>query len=117
MPSSTSRRGSSERKLRLIALTGVIGAPLIWLAALQTGYVLAYQACDAQSRAWVTTPTIGALAVLLGVFGITWFAERRARTIREPQPLLSWLGIGVAAMMVVVMMASSVAPLVLRPCD
>jgi hypothetical protein len=100
-----------------MAFAGVIGAPLIWLAALQTGYVLAYQACDARSRAWVAAPTIGAVAILLVMLGITQIAERRSRHTREPQPLLSWLGVGVAAMMVVIMIASSIAPLVLRPCD
>jgi len=117
MPCSTSRPGSFERRLRLIALAGVIGAPLVWLAALETGYVLAYQACDDRSRAWVTAPTAAAIVILLAILGITYIGERRARHTREPQPLLSWMGIGVTVMMVIVMIASIVAPLMLRPCD
>ena len=117
MPSSISRPGSFERRLRLIALGGAVGAPLVWLAALQTGYVLAYQACDDRSRAWVTAPTAAAIAILLAILGVAYFGGRRARQTREPHPLLSWMGIGVAAMMVIVMAASIVAPLMLRPCD
>ena len=100
-----------------MALAGVIGAPLIWLTALQAGYVLSYQACDQRSRAWVTAPTAAAIVILVAILGITYVAELRARGTREPQPLLSWMGIGVAAMMVIVMAASIIAPLILRPCD
>ena len=100
-----------------MALAGVIGAPLVWLAALQTGYVLAYQACDDRSRAWVTAPTAAAIVILLAILGGAYIAELRARTTREPQPLLSWMGLGVAAMMVIVMVASIIAPIMLRPCD
>jgi hypothetical protein len=55
--------------------------------------------------------------ILLAILGVTYIAELRARTAREPQPFLSWIGIGVAAMMVIVITASIIAPLVLRPCD
>jgi hypothetical protein len=117
MASSTSRRGSSERKLRLMAFAGLIGAPFIWLTALQTGYVLAYQACDSQSRSWVTVPT----AVFLGATAMTlliaFSGRRRAKYSLAPQPFLAIIGVGLAAMMVLVMIASLIAPLMLRPCD
>jgi hypothetical protein len=101
----------------MMALACVIGAPLIWLAALQTGYVLAYQACDSQSRAWVAVPTAIALASAAATLAISLTARRRAGKALEPQPLLAKLGVGLAALMVVVLMASLVAPLMLRPCD
>ena len=117
MPSSTSRPGSFERRIRLLALTGIIGAPLVWLMAEEVAYALAYQACDAQSRSWVLVPTLAFTAIVFATFAVTLLAERKARTTREPQPLLAWMGIGIAAMMVVVMIASSIAPFLLRPCD
>ena len=100
-----------------MALIGIVGGPLLWLVAEQAGYTLAYQGCDAQSRAWVMVPSVAVTALVLGTFAITAMAERKARGTREPQPLLAWMGIGVTAMMVVVMIASVVGPLLLRPCD
>jgi NO-binding membrane sensor protein with MHYT domain len=100
-----------------MAFTGLIGAPLIWLTALQTGYVLAYQACDSESRYWVTVPTALALAAAAATVLISLAASRRAKKLLEPQPLLATLGLGLAAMMVIVLAASLIAPLLLRPCD
>jgi hypothetical protein len=100
-----------------MAFAGLIGAPLIWLTALQTGYTLAYQACDAESRYWVTVPTAVALAAAAGTLLISFYGKRRAGKSLEPQPFLAYLGVGLAAMMVVVLIASLIAPLMLRPCD
>ena len=100
-----------------MALTGLVGAPLIWLTALQTGYVLAYQACDSNSRYWVTVPTAIALAAAGATVLTSLLASRRAKKLLEPQPLLATVGLGLAAMMVIVLTASLIAPLLLRPCD
>jgi hypothetical protein len=100
-----------------MAFAGLIGAPFIWLTALQAGYTLAYQACDSQSRYWVTVPTAIALVSAAGTLGIAFFATRRAGKSLEPQPFLAYLGFGLAGLMVVVLAASLIAPLVLRPCD
>ena len=100
-----------------MAFAGLIGAPFIWLSALQTGYTLAYQACDSQSRYWVTVPTALALAAVIVTFGITFYGTRRSRQSLEPQPFLAWLGFGLAGLMVLVLSASLIAPLLLRPCD
>ena len=117
MPSSTSRPGSFERRIRLIALLAIIGTPLLWLSAEQAGYVLAYQACDSESRSWVAIPTMAVTVVVAAMLAAIVLVERRSRGTNEPQPLLAWMGIGVAAMIVIVMLASTVAPLLLRPCD
>ena len=100
-----------------MAFAGLIGAPLIWLTALQTGYTSAYQACDAQSRYWVTVPTAIALGIAAGTLLVSFLGQRRAKQSHEPQPFLSYLGVGMAAMMVLVLTASLIAPLLLRPCD
>ena len=100
-----------------MAFAGLIGAPLIWLAALQTGYTLAYQACDSQSRYWVTVPTAIALVLTAGTVLIAFYGHRRAKQALPPQPLLAVLGIGLAVLMVIVLAASLIAPLMLKPCD
>jgi hypothetical protein len=100
-----------------MAFAGLIGAPLIWLMSLQAGYVLAYQACDSQSRYWVTVPTAIALGATAVTFVIAFIGWRRAGRALQPQPFLATIGVGLAAVMVLVMAASLIAPLVLRPCD
>lgn len=100
-----------------MAFAGLAGAPLIWLTALQTGYTLAYQACDSQSRYWVTIPTALALLAAAATLSVSFYGKRRAQSSLEPQPFLTYLGVGMAAMMVIVLVASLIAPLMLRPCD
>ena len=117
MPSSTSRPGLSDRRLRGLAFVGLIGAPLAWLATLQTGYSLAYQACDTETRHWVTVPVVAGFAVVIATFVAASWAWRRSSEADEPRLLLARMGAGTAALMVVVMIATLVAPFVLRPCD
>ena len=113
----TSRPDSCERSVRVMAFSGLVGAPLIWLTALQIGYVLAYQACDDQSRSWVAVPTAIATAAAAATLIVSLTATRRAQKAHEPQPLLAKIGVGLAAMMVIVLIASLAAPLMLQPCD
>jgi hypothetical protein len=117
MPSSTSRHASFDRVLLAMLFAGIIGTPLLWLTAEQTGYVLAYQACDARSTSWVVVPTLGLLAVIAVVGVIAMRGHRAARDGRLPLPILGWIAIGMAAMMIVVMAASAIAPIMLQPCD
>jgi hypothetical protein len=113
----TSRPDSCDRRVRVMAFSGLIGAPLIWLIALQTGYVLAYQACDDRSRSWVAVPTAIAIAAAAATLIVSLVARQQARRSHEPQPLLAKVGVGLAAMMVIVLVASLAAPLMLQPCD
>jgi predicted membrane-bound mannosyltransferase len=117
MRSSTSHRGSFDRRLLLLLFAGIAGAPLVWLTTMQTGYVLAYQTCDDRATSWVVVPTLTAIAILaaLGVASIG--VRRRAAAERQPMPLLGWLAVLMAATMIVVVAASAIGPLVLEPCD
>jgi hypothetical protein len=98
-------------------LLGVVGAPLLWLMALQTGYVLAYQACDAQSSSWVIVPTAAAIGLAMIVGAVTVAARRRAERERIPLPFIGRLSLGMAWLMVLVLAASAIAPIILHPCD
>ena len=100
-----------------MAWAGIVGAPLIWLTALQAGYVLAYQACDSGSRSWVTVPTAVATAMVIAACGVAATSQTRSRRAIAPMPLLARVGVGVAATMVTVMIASLIAPMLLQPCD
>jgi hypothetical protein len=96
---------------------GIIGTPLLWLTALQTGYVLAYQACDARSTLWVTAPTFGAIGLIAVLTLIAVRGHRRASGGRLPLPLLGVMAVGISVMILIVMAASAIAPVMLRPCD
>ncbi|MBY0497283.1 MAG: hypothetical protein K2Y23_24010 [Cyanobacteria bacterium] len=117
MSSSTSPHASFDPWLLAILFLGIIGAPLLWLIAEQTGYTLAYQACDARSTSWVIVPTVGVLAIVGLVTFVVFRGHRTASTGRLPLPLLGWLGVGMAVLMIVVMAASAIAPMMLSPCD
>ena len=117
MRSSISRHASFSRGLLALLFTGIVGAPILWLTALQTGYTLAYQACDERSTRWVGVPTFAALAIIALIAAVSWRAHRRAQRDRLPMPLLGELAVGLAALMVIVMIASALAPVMLQPCD
>ena len=117
MHSSTSRHGSFNKGLLALLFTGIAGAPILWLTALQTGYTLAYQACDERSTTWVAAPTF-AIAGIIAVIAIAcWLGHRRAANDKTPLPFLGELAVGLAVLMVIVMIASSLAPVMLQPCD
>jgi hypothetical protein len=103
--------------LLALLFTGIVGAPVVWLAALQAGYTLAYQACDARSTSWVSVPTFATLGVVALIAAACWVGYRRAQRDRLPMPFLGELAVGLAALMVIVMIASAIAPIMLQPCD
>jgi hypothetical protein len=117
MPSSTSHHGSLNTRLLGVLLIGLLGAPLVWLTMLQTGYVLAYQACDDRSNSWVLVPALSALALAITLAAISARATLRANRERIPLPFVGHLAIGMSALMVIVLAASAIAPILLRPCD
>ena len=117
MPSSTSHRASFDRGLLAVLFAGIAAAPLIWLTALQTGYVLAYQACDDRSTSWVIVPTIGALVITIGVVLLCARGYRRAAAARTPLPFLGQVALAMSLMIALVMAASAIGPLVLKACD
>jgi hypothetical protein len=85
--------------------------------ALQTGYVLAYQACDDRSNSWVIVPTVAAIGLATVIAAVTIVAHRRAERERIPLPFVGWLATGMAWLMVLVLAASAIAPILLHPCD
>jgi hypothetical protein len=117
MRSSTSRPGSLNTRRLVVALVTLVGAPLIWLTALQSGYVLAYQACASRYMGWVMAPTLVAIALSLCVLAAGGLGLRGIRHERQPLAFLARLGFGMAGLMVVVLVTSAIAPAILQPCD
>ena len=65
MPSSISPPTSSNRRRGAVLWAGVVGAPVLWLALLQTNYVLAYPACAERTNAWLHSVTAAAMALMV----------------------------------------------------
>ena len=117
MDSSTSRHGSFNKGLLALLFAGIAGAPILWLSALQAGYTLSYQACDERNTNWVGVPTFATAGIIAVITIACWIGHRRAANDRLPMPMLGQLAVGLAALMVIVMIASSLAPVMLYPCD
>jgi len=117
MPSSISRLASFDRPLLLLSFLGIAGAPLLWLVTMQTGYVLAYQACDDRSKSWVIVPTVGMLAVVTGIALLSARTYRRAAAERHPLPLLGRISLAMALLITLLLAASAIGPLILHACD
>ena len=117
MPSSTSHRASFDRGLLGWLFVGIAGAPLLWLLTMQTGYVLAYQACDDQSTTWVLVPTIGALVLMIGIVWLSVRSYRRAVLNRLPLPLLGQVAVAMSVLITLVLAASAIPSLILHACD
>jgi hypothetical protein len=117
MPSSTSRRASFDRGLLTVLFAGIVGTPLLWLAALQAGYVLAYQACDARSIGWVLIPMAATVALMIGLGMLSIAGHRRAARQRPPLALLGRVALAMAGLFTLVAVATAIPTLILHACD
>jgi uncharacterized membrane protein len=116
MRSSTSRHGSSDRRLVALVFGVLLGTPLLVLALLQTNYVLAYQACADRSNAWLNVPSVIALLGCAGAIAAGWIGRRRSHT-RRPLDFLSTVAVLTAVMSLILIVALAIPPLILHPCD
>jgi hypothetical protein len=106
------RHGSSSRSGTSIAI--VVGAPLLWLLMLETGYVLSHWSCGSGVK-WPLHAVTGGTAVLLS--GVLWMMPRRSGPDGDSAhsflaTLALWMTIG----FIVVVVASAIQPLIIQPC-
>jgi hypothetical protein len=107
---------------------GLLGPPVLWLALLQTNYVLAYAACGARET-WFLYAAIAATLVLGALAGLAaWrmgppeHGEARSapwdpntREIRARW--MSASALAITAWFLIVMVAMAVPVLILQTCD
>lgn len=130
MPASTSHPASHER-WRLASLwAGLLAGPLVWLVLLQTNYVLAYVACEAQ-RTWfmhlatavaVIVVAAAGLAAWRASFGDLMEDERLSHPLDDDTRVqrsrwMSLAGVAFSAWFIVVILAMEVPILVLKECQ
>jgi hypothetical protein len=96
-------------------VAAMIGAPLIWLALLQTNYVLSYPACGDRSNWWLYAP--GAAAALASI-ALLWRASRwRPAQMSGSARFLAETALMTAMLFVLVVLATLLPPFILQPCD
>lgn len=128
MSSSIWRPDSGSRGRGLALWAGLLAPPLIWLALLETNYVLTYAACDGRQK-WFLFATIAASLALAGAAGYaTWRTGPPRDTDERSEPWtlktreirgrwMSMAGVAFTLWFLIVITAMTVPPLVLAPCD
>ena len=130
MPASTSRPVSHERS-RLAALwAGLLAGPLVWLALLQTNYVLAYIACEVQRTWFIHLATVVAVLLVVAAGFAAWrasFGEMTAdETLTDPlsdetrlqrSRWMSLAGVAFSAWFILVILAMEIPVIVLEECQ
>jgi hypothetical protein len=113
---------TSERQRRGLII-GVVAGPVAWFAQLQATYALVPWACARGHRFTLLLVALGAIAIsAMGGLAAWKSWPGHVRLAGEPQQiegarLLSLLGVGLSVSFVVVLLASAIPTLILRPCD
>jgi hypothetical protein len=110
--------------------SGMLAGPLVWLALLQTNYVLSYVACEQRQTWFLHVATLVAVMVVAAAGFLAWRAGHAPRQLDEPAtpPVGAATAAGRARWMalfaaitsmwfIIVILAMSVPVVVLRTCQ
>jgi hypothetical protein len=104
-------------------LAGLLVPPLVWLAQLQANYALVSWACSSGHRVVLLAISVLAILVAGGAGYVAWTSWPGAgRLSGEPRGvegarLLSLAGVVLSVAFALVLVASTIPTLILRPCD
>lgn len=124
---SAPARSTGPREPSLAAQwLGVLLAPLSFVVHLEVGYVLVYRACRYDAAGWLHAA--GALAVLVAALGaaLAWRVMReapegppagRGGDARSRARFLGVVGLGVSALLTLLLLAQTAAGFVIDPCQ
>ena len=123
MRSFISRPGSFDQGRGLAALwAGLLAGPLAWAASLEVNYVLSYVACETRAR-WMLHLTTALALTLVGAGAIAaaqaWRASTRHAVDDATLARVRFMALGGLAMcawFALVILATEIPALVLRPC-
>ncbi len=104
---------------------GVIGAPLIWLLYLQSAYMLATWTCAPRRIVMLIISLAIAAAAVLGTGWISWQSWRRVREsprradeiAPERDRFMVLSGLGISALIAVLVLASAMPIGLLQMCE
>jgi hypothetical protein len=131
MRSSTLDPASHERR-RLAALwTGLLAGPIVWLALLETNYVMSYVACEVRNTWFLHLTTFVAVVLVAAAGWWGWHAGHGDPLQPEPEvtpPLgpetarqrVRWMAAASAGMsiwFIIVIVATDLPVLVLKTCQ
>jgi TRAP-type C4-dicarboxylate transport system permease small subunit len=105
--------------------TGVLGAPLVWLAYLQTNYALASAACHDGNKTPLVVVTVLALLATIGMIFLAWRIWRSAGQTADTEAggtpgrsrFMALLGLGNSVLFALVILAGIVPLAFLGVCD
>jgi hypothetical protein len=128
MPSSTSRPGWHDRARTAALWTGLLAGPLVWLALLQVNYVLSYVSCETRQN-WFLHAATGVAIVLVSAAGYVAWRYGPPEDREELSPPVTrttaemrarWMatgGVALSLWFILVIVATEIPVLLLRPCQ
>ena len=128
MASSTSVPAWHEPRRWAALWTGVLTGPVVFLALLQTNYVMSYVACEVRTRWFLHLATLVALLLVGGAGWLAWTNgpavpdERRSdaitpETTESRARWMSMAGVMLCAWFMLVILATEIPILVLKQCQ
>ena len=128
MASSTSRPASSDPGRLARLWVGLLAGPVVFLAVLETNYVLAYVACE-QRQAWMIHLASAAAIVLVACAALgAWRAALPGHEVERPTTdlgetsadrnrFMAYGGVALSVWFIIAILALEIPPIVLKPCQ
>jgi hypothetical protein len=128
MPSSTLRPAwHSVRRISALWI-GVLAGPLVWLALLETNYVLSYVSCETRHTWFLHVAALAAFVLVAAAGAMAWASgppgdsqERTPPVTRSTAEVrarwMSLVGVGISLWFLLVILAMEIPALVVPPCE
>jgi hypothetical protein len=128
MASSTSVPAWHEPRRWAALWVGLLTGPVVFLALLQTNYVMSYVACEARTRWFLHLATLVALLLVAGAGWLAWTHGPAEPDERHSRPItrdttesrarwMSMAGVMMSAWFMLVILATEIPILVLKQCQ
>ena len=126
MSTNISKETPGERRLNLLLLISMLGAPVIWLVFLQTGYVLVQYACTSGKHTVLHLNAIVSLGLVLGIGALSlnqWNKSGRGWPSHDEggrsarRRTLSMSGALLSGLFALLILATWAAIFILHPCS
>ena len=104
---------------------GMVGGPIVWLLYLQVSYILAPRACRAGDKTALAVVAVVALVATIAVTIVAWRAWRATEadysagegTVLGRSRFMALSGLGISALIILLVIASFIPIVVYGACD